>query len=131
MSAPTRLQLIHAYRHLWREGHRAIQFSKPSRYTLRDRLRNAFREGKATDFDERKITNTLEFLRGATSQKGVEHHIVKNLMYAWWWERKNIYHPRKPTARTPVSELRIQKSAFNHFRETVHMLNETMGMCLR
>jgi hypothetical protein len=76
--------VIHAYRHLYRHSLRAVQFSKPARYTLRDRIRLAFRKGSAADYNAEKIDNTLEFLRYATRENGLEHRIVKNLLFVWW-----------------------------------------------
>lgn len=87
--------IIHAYRHLYRQGLRAVQYSKPARYTLRDRLRLAFRKASASDFDTQKINNTLEFLQYATIQNGLEHKIVKNLLFVWWnQERGGKARPR-------------------------------------
>ena len=77
-------EIVLAYRHLYRHGLRAVQFSKPARYTLRDRLRTAFRKGNPRDFDQRRIDNTIEFLRGATRETGLEHRIVKNLIFVWF-----------------------------------------------
>lgn len=76
--------VIHAYRHLYRHSLRAIQFSKPARYTLRDRLRLAFRKGSVTDFEPQRVKNTVEFLQYATRENGVEHKVVKNLLFVWW-----------------------------------------------
>jgi len=76
--------VIHAYRNLYRHGLRAIQFSKPARYTLRDRLRLAFRRGSATDLEPQKIQQTIEFLQYATKERGLEHKILKNLLIVWW-----------------------------------------------
>lgn len=76
--------IVHAYRHLYRHSLRAAQFSKPARFTLRDRLRLAFRKGGPDDFDLPKIQNTLEFLRYATVENGLEHRIIKNLLFVWW-----------------------------------------------
>jgi hypothetical protein len=80
--------IIHAYRHLLRHSLRAIQFSKPARFTLRDRLRLAFRKGFATAFEPSRIENTLEFLRYATRENGLEHKILKNLLFVWWLQEK-------------------------------------------
>lgn len=76
--------VIHAYRHLYRHSLRAIRFSKPARYTLRDRLRLAFRKGSVGDLEPQKIKNTVEFLELATHDTGLEHKIVKNLLFVWW-----------------------------------------------
>jgi hypothetical protein len=91
--------VIHAYRHLLRHSLRAIQFSKPARYTLRDRLRLAFRKGSATEFEPRRIKNTVEFLQYATKQNGLEHKIIKNLLFVWWMQEKG--GRAKPKAKIP------------------------------
>jgi hypothetical protein len=80
--------VLHAYRHLYRQSLRTIQFSKPARYTLRDRLRLAFRKGSAHEFEPQKVQNTLEFLQYATRENGIEHKIVKNLLFVWWTQEK-------------------------------------------
>jgi hypothetical protein len=82
------IAIVHAYRHLFRHSLRAVQFSKPARYTLRDRLRLAFRRGSAADFEPKKVENTLEFLQYATRENGLEHKIVKNLLFVWWMQEK-------------------------------------------
>jgi hypothetical protein len=88
LSTMSREAIVHAYRHLYRHSLRAVQFSKPARYTLRDRLRLAFRRGYAADFEPHKVANTLEFLRYAAKENGLEHKIVKNLMFVWWIQDK-------------------------------------------
>lgn len=77
-------EIVHAYRHLYRHGLRAVQYSKPARYTLRDRIRRAFRKGLPTDYDPQKVENTIELLQYATKENGMEHKIVKNLLFIWW-----------------------------------------------
>ena len=83
-----REEVLHAYRHLYRHGLRAIQFSKPARYTLRDRLRMTFRKGSPSELNEQKIKNTLEFLQYATAENGLEHKILKNLLVVWRFQDK-------------------------------------------
>jgi hypothetical protein len=94
----SRQEIIHAYRHLYRQGLHAIQFSKPARFTLRDRIRLAFRRGVTADYDPQKIQNTLEFLKYATMENGLEHKIVKNLLHVWWDEGKGGKGKFKKTA---------------------------------
>ena len=84
----SRQEILHAYRRLYRHGLRAVQFSAPARYTLRDRLRLAFRKGSVSNFDPHKIQNTIEFLHYATKENGLEHKIVKNLLFIWWGQEK-------------------------------------------
>lgn len=79
--------ILHRYRHLYRHLLRAIQYSTPARYVARDILRQTFRKGQPTDYqDESSIMRTLEFLRGATETNGMEHRIVKNLLHVGYWE---------------------------------------------
>ena len=84
---PTAKEIVQSYRQLYRHGLQAVQYSSPARHTLKDRLRRAYRNGTAADFDAEKIENTIQFLSNAAKEKGMEHRIVKNLLHAWWWER--------------------------------------------
>ncbi|KAH8728830.1 hypothetical protein GQ44DRAFT_737521 [Phaeosphaeriaceae sp. PMI808] len=121
--------IIHAYRHLYRQSLRAVQFSKPARYTLRHRLRLAFRKGSASDFEPQKVENTLEFLQYATRENGLEHKIVKNLLFVWWMQEKGGRGRTK--SRLPTAEeLEIKTTAYDAFNHNIRMLNESMGLCL-
>lgn len=80
MSQP---EIITAYRALYKQALRAVQYSKPARYAARDRLRTAFRTRPSSSFDQGQISRTLTFLEGATKAKGTEHKLVKNLLYVW------------------------------------------------
>lgn len=105
--------VIHAYRHLYRHSLRAIQFSKPARYTLRDRLRLAFRRGSAAEYEPDKVLNTLEFLRHATRENGLEHKIVKNLLFVWWVQSNGGRAKHKTKAQyvsCPAQSLAPQKA---------------------
>ena len=88
-------ELVRAYRHLYQHGLRAVQFAAPAKYVLRNRLREAFRTGNATNVDFSRIANTIEFLKGATREKGLEHKIVKTLLFVWYYERSMLQLPRK------------------------------------
>ncbi|KAF9694511.1 hypothetical protein EKO04_007425 [Ascochyta lentis] len=121
--------ILHAYRHVLRHGLRAIHFSKPARFTLRDRLRTAFRKGCTSDFDQQKITNTLEFLQYAAKQNGLEHKIVKNLLYVWWNQDKGGRSKSKTKVRFR-EELEIRTTAYDTFNHNIRMLNESMGICI-
>lgn len=103
--------VVHAYRHVLRQSLRAIQFSKPARFTLRDRLRAAFRKGTVSGFDQQKITNTLEFLQYATKQNGLEHKILKNLLLVWWHQDRGGRVKGKTRGR---SVLAIQHCITDH-----------------
>ncbi|KAI1820940.1 hypothetical protein F4861DRAFT_520929 [Xylaria intraflava] len=73
------LEVIHAYRHLYRGLLHAVQFSKPSRFIARDQLRRAFRE-KGAKYDRRGILRTIRFLDAAARERGLEHRVLKNLL---------------------------------------------------
>ncbi len=138
--------IVHAYRHLYRHGLRAVQFSKPARYTLRDRLRSAFRKGSVADFEPERIRNTVEFLQYATRESGLEHKIVKNLLFVWWNQADGGHQRRrgKPPyvlnqkrmaleankAHSTFQELEIKTTAYDAFNHNIRMLNESMGLCL-
>ena len=79
-----------AYRNLYRHGLQAVQYSKPARYVLRDILREAFGKSPATEYQAKRIGNTILFLQNAAKSKGMEHKIVKNLIFVRWSQRKNI-----------------------------------------
>lgn len=70
--------LLHAYRRLLRAGLRAVQFSKPSCWTLTAQLREGFRDPRGT-LDAEKVRRTVWFLNAAAQQRGLEHKILKNL----------------------------------------------------
>lgn len=78
--------ILRSYRHLYRQGLHAVQFSTPSRYALRDELRYAFRHGSAAEFDAKKVENTIVFLTYATKTKGPAHALLKSLLHTWWWQ---------------------------------------------
>lgn len=74
------IEILHAYRHLYRHGLRAVQFAKPARYVLRDRLRVAFRE-KGAVLESSSVANTIQFFEAAQRSRGVEHKVLKNLLF--------------------------------------------------
>lgn len=86
VSAQNHQAIIHAYRHLYRQGLKAVSYSVPARHVLLGRLRSSFRSSPAEDFDSQRVTNTLHFLKRAAEITGIEQKIVKNLMMVRYWE---------------------------------------------
>ncbi|KAK1832198.1 hypothetical protein QBC39DRAFT_330211 [Podospora conica] len=137
---PTPQTLVHAYRHLLRAGLRAVQFSKPARYVVRDQLREGFRApAAAQDYDAERIRRTVWFLKAAAQEAGLESRVLKSLVRVAW-ERKNPSGPRvtwKGTLAKMRMEAKVKKesvvvnTAYDHYDRTVGMLNDTMGLCLR
>ncbi|KAF1928049.1 DUF1763-domain-containing protein [Didymella exigua CBS 183.55] len=121
--------VVYAYRHVLRQGLRAIQYSKPARFTLRDRLRSAFRKGAASDFDQQKIANTLEFLQYATKQNGLEHKVLRNLLLVWWNQDRGG-RTRSRSKSRQREDLEIRTTAYDAFNHNIRMLNESMGTCI-
>lgn len=90
-----RQDILRSYRHIYRQGLHAIQFSTPSRYTLRSELRFAYRHGSVVDFDAKKVENTIKFLSDATKTKGPAHALLKNLLHVWWWQPIVANNPKE------------------------------------
>jgi predicted HD phosphohydrolase len=88
--APPGLSIVHTYRHLYRALLHAVQFSKPARYVVRNRLRAAFRRKNQAQLDPQRISKTLEFLRGAAREKGLEHRILKNLVHTAYMRAESL-----------------------------------------
>lgn len=79
--------VVHAYRHFYRQGLKAIHYSTPSRHILVKTLRSSFRSSPPDDFNPQRVSNTLRFLQRATDVAGIEHKILKNLMITRYWEQ--------------------------------------------
>ena len=88
MSPPSSTELIHAYRHLFRGLLHAVQYSKPARFTARDQLRDAFRRQDPSTFNKDRVERTVQFLGLAAREAGLEHKLVKNLLYTSWCRRR-------------------------------------------
>ncbi|KXL48053.1 hypothetical protein M433DRAFT_64647 [Acidomyces richmondensis BFW] len=122
---PTPGELCLAYRHLLQHGLRAVRYSRPARFVVRDRLRLAFRSPTST-YDADRTARTLEFLRGAAdSAGGIEHRILKGWVHVWW-ERGRL---GKGGGRSDLYPLRSK--AYEDFDRTIDMLNESMGLCIK
>ncbi|KIW01804.1 uncharacterized protein PV09_06660 [Verruconis gallopava] len=120
--------IIGAYRSLYRSGLRAVQYSAPARYTIRDRLRRAFRECPIEDFEPHRIANTLEFLDGARKSNGLEHKVLRSLLMTWYFEP--YQWAKRGNARDKVDRV-ARMRAYDCFHHTLRMLNESMGLCLK
>ncbi|KAL7911177.1 hypothetical protein GGI35DRAFT_446734 [Trichoderma velutinum] len=128
----SKLDITHAYRHLYQGLLRAVQYSAPARYVVRDQLRAAFRERDAA-LDREGVKRTVWFLEAAAKERGLEHKILKNLIRvrldrSWGvrtWKRALNETKQKPEAR------QLQQDAMQHYNMTVAMLNKSMGLCLR
>ncbi|KAI1093745.1 DUF1763-domain-containing protein [Rostrohypoxylon terebratum] len=132
----TDIEVIHAYRHLWRGLLHAVQFSTPARYIARDRIRKAFRE--ETKLDTRSVNRTVRFLEAAARMRGLEHTIVKNMMLTGYYRYFDSRIPWKNYEQTldrPKKarglEAHLKDTSYKHYDMTIAMLNKSMGLCLR
>ncbi|KAM0806055.1 hypothetical protein BDR22DRAFT_968169 [Usnea florida] len=128
--SPSSQDIVRSYRLLYRHALYAVQYATPARHTARTLLQNAYRTGVAADYDAQKINNTVTFLEGAAREKGLEHKILKSLLYTWYWD----IHNRKAGKRRldlKTLDMRAEQSQaiIQHFEVTLKMLNESMGMC--
>lgn len=124
----SRREIVHAYRHILRASLRAIHFSKPARYTLVSRLRLAFRS-PSSPFERSRIQNTLEFLKHARETTGLEHKILKNLLFVWWDQARGGYK-KSSRKRILKEEQEIKASAYDTMNWNLEMLNSSMGLCI-
>ncbi|KAK3387098.1 hypothetical protein B0H63DRAFT_447986 [Podospora didyma] len=158
MSTTNVVDLLPAYRRLLRAGLRAVQYSKPARYLLVDKVRAGFRHRDGV-FDAERVRRTTWFLNAAAQSRGIEHRIVKNLLFVAWMRQRRVRHhwtmvqqsakrvkdrmvadeeKKARMADKPWMKLKedmrpdiISGHEYEHFDRTVTMLNDTMGMCLR
>lgn len=81
----TTTDIVHAYRRLLRAGLRAVQFSKPSRMTLTEALREGFRDTRGgRTLEPERVRRTVWFLNAAAQHRGIEHRILKTLCRVRW-----------------------------------------------
>ncbi|RSL72661.1 hypothetical protein CEP54_000604 [Fusarium duplospermum] len=123
-----RLEAIHAYRRLYRCLLKAVQYTLPARFVVRDQLRSAFREPGAK-YNARGIQRTIWFLEAAAKEKGMEHRILKNLIRVQL--RRGYYKSWQPMKGETSPMGLVKMTAYQHYDMTVAMLNRTMGLFLR
>ncbi|PWY81777.1 DUF1763-domain-containing protein [Aspergillus heteromorphus CBS 117.55] len=82
--------VINAYRHLYRQGLKAVNYSTPARHVLQNTLRSSFRSSSLEELNPQRIANTLRFLQRAADVAGLEHKIVRNLMVIKYWEQPHV-----------------------------------------
>ncbi len=158
-STSPNLSTIHAYRHLYRALLQAVQYSSPARFVARNQLRDAFRRGDPLQFNQQRLSRTVQFLQGAARERGLEHRILKNLLQTAYWKAENlkrlvsqlqrrwlqqiilkcflrlyliwIFRPVSSQIKTDQLAKQLRDSASTHYDMTLAMLNDSMGLCLR
>ncbi|KAJ5151814.1 hypothetical protein N7492_010109 [Penicillium capsulatum] len=124
---------LQAYRHLYRQGLKAIRYSTPGRHVLRSTLRMAFRSSQAQDFDQARIANTLRFLERATDVAGLEHKIVKNLLLTRYWQVPGIAKESRVLKVLGLGreQEKFRQMAYHQHSLMLDRLNASLGTCLK
>ncbi|KAL4785078.1 hypothetical protein BJX76DRAFT_356401 [Aspergillus varians] len=128
-----RQAIVQAYRHLYRQGLKAINYSTPARHLLVNTLRSSFRSLPAQQFDSHRITNTLDLLGKAADVSGIEHRIVKNLFMTKYWNQRSAKKGLRHLKGLGIDQKdpKLRKDAAEHFNRTLMLLNESLGTCLK
>ncbi|GAD97955.1 hypothetical protein ANI_1_1588074 [Paecilomyces variotii No. 5] len=123
--------IVLAYRHLYRQGLKVVNYSTPARHVLRRILRTSFRSASRDEFDPNRMANTLQFLQRATDSRGMEHKIVKNLLMVRYWEQPQVKKDARVFKGQDVKDISLRRSSNAHFNSTLMLLNESLNICLR
>ncbi|KAE8348404.1 hypothetical protein BDV28DRAFT_143568 [Aspergillus coremiiformis] len=125
--------IVQAYRHLYQQGLKVVNYSTPSRHVLLRTLRSSFRSSSHNDFDPQRIANTLRFLQRAADITGLEHKIVKNLMIVRYWEQPQGRKDLRLLKGLGIDqrESSLRRDANEQFNLTLMLLNESLGTCLK
>jgi len=85
-------EIVQAYRSLYRTVLRAIRFAKPGRFQARAILRSSFRSLSVEHYNARRILNTIQFLELAGNHAGIEHKILRNLLFVRYWRDRQRHN---------------------------------------
>ncbi|PLN80883.1 DUF1763-domain-containing protein [Aspergillus taichungensis] len=126
-------QVIHAYRHLYRQGLKAVNYSTPARLVLLESLRKSFRTSYRQDYDPQKIENTVRFLQRASDVAGLEHKIVKNLMHVRYWNQPLLRKDLRLQKGLGIDQRSpsLRRDTIRQFNSMLVFLNESLGTCLK
>jgi len=123
------LTIPQAYRTLYRAALRATLYSSPARFTIRNRLRSAFRappNKQRYPFDPSRINRTTLFLRSAAESPNLERRVVRNLVRVWG-ERERLVSQQRRT-RLLKDNVEFQDRAWDGFEESVRGLERSLGV---
>lgn len=123
-------EIVRSYRDFYRHALRAVQFSSPSRYTVKTHLRLAYRSNTATAFHPSKIANTLLFLKHAAEERGFEHRLLKGLLHVWWWQEQTSRQKREYDCLTIKRTLQETWTLVGHQTNFIKVL-KVFPLCKR
>ncbi|PYI04822.1 DUF1763-domain-containing protein [Aspergillus sclerotiicarbonarius CBS 121057] len=132
-SAVDQMTVVHAYRHLYRQGLKAVNYSTPARYVLRRSLRTTFRSSSPEELDPQRIANTLQFLQRAADVAGMEHKILRNLLMMKYWEEPQVRKDHRILRGLGVDQRdpALMQDTIRQFNLTLSLLNDSLDICLR
>jgi hypothetical protein len=84
----SKLEILRAYRHLYRGALQAVRHSSPAKYQICNTMRSAFRTGLPDALNQQEVENTVRFLKRAESSAGMEHKILQNLLHVRYWQNQ-------------------------------------------
>ena len=122
-------EVVQAYRTLSKLCQRAVRNAKPSRWQIRNLLRESFRSEPRASFCARRIDNTASFLKRARQSNGYEHKIMKNILYIRYW-REREHHNRLVRSQT-ILGADVRNNMWSQYDASLAMLNESQDLCLR
>lgn len=93
----SKTQIISAYRRLYKAALKAVRYSTPARYQVRDIIRHAFRTESADSLNPLRVRNTVRFLKQADKVNGLEHRILRNILISCYWRK----HYKRSERRAP------------------------------
>ncbi|RPA71632.1 DUF1763-domain-containing protein [Ascobolus immersus RN42] len=125
-AAPTSALIHKSYRRLLRAALEAVQYSKPARYTIVDKVRRGFRKEGAV-FNLRKVAGTEVFLRKAADERGWEHRIVRNLCMCDYWKVRGVRRQIRGQAKMRAMGM----DPYLEYNRAIGLLNETLKLSLR
>ncbi|PYH47684.1 DUF1763-domain-containing protein [Aspergillus saccharolyticus JOP 1030-1] len=124
--------VVDAYRQLYRHGLKAVNYSTPARYVLLHTLRCSFRSSTLGNLDLQRVANTVRFLQRASESAGLEHRIMRNLMFMKYWQHPKVRRDPRPIKGLGVDphDPKLKEDAWQQFSLTLKLLNESLGTCL-
>lgn len=135
------LTILQQYRTILRAGLRAVQYARPARYQIHQKIRAAFETPQNLKHGEKckdsqikyepaqSFLNTVDFLNTAARQKGRENDIVKNLCYVEYdnWKTANTRSRLRLKEENKTNLERVEKE----YRYMIEMMNKTLKLELR
>ncbi|EER28182.1 hypothetical protein D8B26_006856 [Coccidioides posadasii str. Silveira] len=131
-SVSYRHAVVLSYRHLYRTALRTVRYTKPERVNVRNILRSAFRSGSSEDFSPQRIINTIRFIDRGKQPGTTERKILKNLTRVNFYRGPSmVWNPPFFSKKRTNADYKFRSIPYVHFDNALHLLNESLELCLR